>query len=285
MRIQADDRHHRDGLGAITGDQELFWLPSASYLWKINPAWNLRAGLSRHAKSPAITELSSFVLLANGENSLANPDRGGNPALKPETMLQAQVGVEHFFSGQRGSSGLNFYWRGIGDRIQRDTSLEGARWVERPVNAGDADEISVVFDYREKLQSLPGLTLRGNANLSRIEFDDPARRESPRRTFNAGLDYDWPGTRLSISMSLNHQAAASSSDAINRRWQSAQTRLDISASHKLDKCTTLKFGVDNVNRAGRKERLASYAGGILQRMESDDREGVRVIHATLEGKF
>ena len=99
-------------------------------------------------------------------------------------------GAWNIFCRKSAAARLNLFLRQIDDKVQRVSQLESGRYVERPVNVGQAHETSVVVDFKTKLASLPALTLRGNASTSRLTLEDTAlssRQESPRHSGNLGF--------------------------------------------------------------------------------------------------
>lgn len=290
LRAQAGDRAVTDGLGATIADASAAWLPSLHYLWQLNPRWNVRAGLAWAEKAPDVRELSPVVRTANGVNSLSNPDRAGNPALRPESTATLQAGIEHFLADQRGSAGLNFFLRDIDDKVQKRTALEADRYVERPFNVARATETSVVADFKWNLAALPALTLRGNVSTSRIETEETGaafvRQESPRHAANLGADYDWAEAKLSFGGNLSYSSGYTrEANPDTEQTQRARTQLDLYAVKKLDRALSLRLSIDNVTREGRGDDTLEYAGGALHQREIDHADGMRVVNLSLEGKW
>lgn len=290
LRAQVGDREVTDGLGATVADASTAWLPSLHYLWQLNPRWNVRASLAWAEKAPGVRELSPVIRTANGVNSLSNPDRAGNPALRPESTATLQAGIEHFLADQRGSAGLNLFLRDIDDKVQKRTALEAGRYVERPLNVARATETSVVADFKWKLAALPALTLRGNVSTSRIETGDPGaafvRQESPRHAANLGADYDWAAARLSFGGNLSYSSDYTrEANPDTEQTQRARTQLDLYAVKKLDRALSLRLSIDNVTREGRGDDSLEYSGGLLSQREIDRVDGVRIVNLSLEGKW
>jgi iron complex outermembrane receptor protein len=284
------DREVVDGLGATVADASTAWLPSLHYLWQLTPRWNVRASLAWAEKAPGVRELSPVIRTANGVNTLSNPDRAGNPALRPESTTTLQAGIEHFLADQRGSASLNFFLRDIDDKVQKRTALEASRYVERPFNVARATETSVVADFKWKLASLPALTLRGNVSTSRIETEEPGaafvRQESPRHAANLGADYDWAAARLSFGGNLSYSSGYTrDANPDAKQTQHVRTQLDLYAVKKLDRARSLRLSIDNVTREGRGDDTLEYAGGALHQREIDRADGVRVVNLSLEGKW
>ena len=278
-----------DALGTTVKNTHLAWLPSLHYLWQFNPNWNIRSSVALTDNPPGVRDLSPVVVTTTGTNSLSNPDRGGNPALAPERTATLQLGVEHFLPQKRGSAGLNLFLRQIDDKVQRLVQLESGRHVERPANVGQAQETSVVVDFKTRLARLPALTLRGNASTSRLTLEDPAlssRQESPRHSGNLGFDYEHAPWKLTLGGNLS-RSSSFSRDVNNsvQQTQRARQQLDLYAIKKLDRKLSLRLTVDNVTRADQGNDTRDLSGGSLASLEEDQSRGVRSVFLSIEGKL
>ena len=289
LRISASSREVVDGLGAKIADDTVSWLPSLHYVWRLDERWNLRASVARSERLPNVNDLSPIVRTTTGQNTLSNPDRGGNPALKPEATTTLQLGVEHFLPQQRGTAGLNLYVRDISDKIQRRITLETGRYVERPVNFDSASETSVVADFKWKVAELPGLSLRGNVSTSRLKIDDPAafvRQESPRRAASLGVDYEIKDWGLTLGSNVSYSSAFSSEASQDTEQTTRpRTQLDLFAVRKFSSRLSLRVSVDNVTEAETGDDTLEYSAGALVRRETDRARGERFYNLSLEGKF
>ncbi len=289
LRLQATHSRVTDALDATIENDHATVLPSLHYLWQIDPRWNARASAALSDKPPGIRDLSPVIVTTTGTNSLSNPDRAGNASLDAERTTTLQLGVEHFLPQKRGSAGLNLTWRQIDDRVLRVTRLESGRYVERPVNAGQAYETSLVLDFKTRLANLPALTLRGNASTSRLDADDTVyttRQERPRHSGNLGFDYEHAPWKLTLGGNLSLTAPVTRDlSASLRQTQRARQQLDLYAVRKLDRKLSLRLSIDNVTRADQGTDTLEYAGADLVRLEQDRSRGVRSIFLSLEGKL
>ena len=289
LRLQTTHSRVTDALNSTVSDAHLAWLPSLHYLWQLNPNWNVRSSLAITDKPPGVRDLSPVVITSTGTNSLSNPDRGGNSALAPEQTTTLQLGVEHFLPQKRGSAGLNLYLRQIEDRVQRVSTLESGRYIERPVNVGQANEVSLVADFKTKLASLPALTLRGNASTSRLSVADNAltsNQESPRHSGNLGFDYEHAPWKLTLggNLSLNSNVTRDVNSSV-QQTQRARQQLDLYAVKKLDRKLSLRLTVDNVTRANQGNDTIDQSGGTPVSFEQDRLRGVRSVFLSIEGKL
>ena len=289
LRLQTTRSAVTDALGTTVKNTHLAWLPSLHYLWQFNPGWNIRSSVAITDNPPGVRDLSPVVVTTTGTNSLSNPDRGGNPALAPERTATLQLGVEHFLPQKRGSAGLNLFLRQIDDKVQRLVQLEPDGYVERPANVGQAQETSVVVDFKTRLARLPALTLRGNASTSRLTLEDPAlssRQESPRHSGNLGFDYEHAPWKLTLGGNLS-LSSSFSRDVNNsvQQTQRARQQLDLYAIKKLDRKLSLRLTVDNVTRADQGNDTRDLSGGSLASLEEDRSRGVRSVFLSIEGKL
>ena len=289
LRLQTTDSQVTDALDATLKNSHLVWLPSLHYLWQLNPKWNVRASVAIVDKPPGVRDLSPVVVTTTGTNSLSNPDHAGNPALAPERTATLQLGAEHFLPQKRGSAGLNFYLRQIDDKVQPFSQLESGRYVERPVNVGQAQETSVVADFKTRLARLPALTLRGNASTSRLRMENStvlSRQESPRHSGNLGFDYEHAPWKLTVgsNLSLSSRFTRDVNSSV-QQTQRARQQLDVYAVKKLDRKLSLRLSVDNVTRADSGYDTADLAGGSLVILEKDRSRGVRSVFLSIEGKL
>lgn len=290
LRVQVGDRRTEDATGLVIADAQTDWLPSLAYLWQFHPKWNFRTSAALSSRAPGVSQLSPVVRTTDGLNTLANPDRAGNPALTPETTATLQFGIEHFLPEQRGSAGINVFLREIDDKIQNRTLLEAGRYVERPFNVASASETSIVADFKWKFAGLPALTVRGNVSTSRLKLEDAGaafvRQESPRRAANLGADYEWQSRQISLGGTLSYSSDFTrEANPETQQFQLARTQVDVYLSKKLGKTVTLKLNIDNLTREGRGDDSLEYMGGVLSQREIDRAEGIRVVSVSLEGKF
>jgi len=289
LRLQTTHSAVTDALDTTVKNNHLAWLPSLHYLWQVNPSWNIRSSVAITDKPPGVRDLSPVVVTTTGTNTLSNPDRGGNPVLAPERTATLQMGVEHFLPQKRGSAGLNLFVRQIDDKVQRQVQLESGRYVERPAKVGQAQETSVVLDFKTKLVSLPALTLRGNASTSRLTLEDTAlssRQESPRHSGNLGFDYEHAPWKLTLggNLSLSSSYARDVNSSV-QQTQRARQQLDLYAIKKLDRKLSLRLTIDNITRANQGNDTRDLSGGSLASLEEDRSRGVRGVFLSLEGKL
>jgi outer membrane receptor for ferrienterochelin and colicins len=162
--------------GANTQFGKLFWQPSVNVRTAVSDTTQLRWNLARIGRNPRLYELVNAVspnLSTNGPN---NPDFQGNPALKPQTTITMDAGVERRLA-PTGQIGLNVFARAQKDVIGRRVYLSGTRWVEQPDNIGAATVWGIEADMKTGMTWL-GLgadwNLSANASLLQSRMHDGA---------------------------------------------------------------------------------------------------------------
>lgn len=269
--------------------------PSLHYLYQYSSEWNFRASVADNTKSANMRDLSPFTRTTTGINSSSNPDRGGNPDLRPEKLRSIELGVEHFLPKRAGTIGLSVFRRDIDDYIQRLVQEDTAtgRWVEKPYNVGNAEQTGVLLDFKTTMGviDLPQLTLRGNTAYTDVKMLETVPGlgpgEGPRKSVNLGMDYDIRSMRLTLGGNFNYVSALDKeSSAVVKQTQGARRQLDLYALYKLDSQMALRFSAQNLTREMRYNYLEeSDAAGNVVRRETDRTPGLAMYMVTLEMKF
>jgi len=267
--------------------------PSLHYLWQLSDQWNLRASIARNTRVPFSRELVPVTRLTTGTNSSSNPDRGGNPDLKPERSRSVELGVEYFLGQKAGTVGLSVFNRRVENYAQRLVQQESGRWVERPYNVGEAELQGVIFDFKSKLVALglPELTLRGNVGYTHTRLLEQVAGlgagEGPRKSANVGADYEIPAWRLTVGGNFNFVSSLNrESSATVTQVQGIRRQLDLYALYKLDRQTAVRFSALNVTKEDRRNYLAETDGsGNLVRTDNEFTPGIASYMVTLEAKW
>jgi ferric enterobactin receptor len=90
--------------------------PSASLLYHINPAWNLKAGYSKRVQRTSNLELNPIPEREHSETL-----EEGDPDLLPEFVNLAELGINHIFN--KGTFFSTLYYQHIQNPIQRLNSV------------------------------------------------------------------------------------------------------------------------------------------------------------------
>ncbi|MBC8056769.1 MAG: TonB-dependent receptor, partial [Rhizobiales bacterium] len=213
-----------DGTGE-QANRSSVWTPLLHAVWKPVPDSRdqLRISLTRSYRSPTLQSLIGRPSIntrypAPGANTPTQPDRAGNPNLRPEVATGLDVAVERYLGGS-GVLSANVFRRQIRDYLRSQVALEDVAWspgqrryVSRPQNIGDAMtqglELEAKFRLNELIAAAPGIDLRANASAFRsrvkaVPGPDNRLDQQPGYTANLGADYRVPGRPLTIGGNLN----------------------------------------------------------------------------------
>ena len=126
------------------------WTPLLHAVWKPDPKGRdqLRISLTRSYRSPTLANLIARPSLNTrnpvpGPNTPTQPDRAGNPDLRPELATGLDVAVERYLPAS-GVLSANLFYRRISDYLRSQVALETVSWasqpryVSRPQNVGAA---------------------------------------------------------------------------------------------------------------------------------------------------
>jgi iron complex outermembrane receptor protein len=200
------------------------WSPLLHAVWKPDPKGRdqVRFSLTRSYRSPSLTNLIGRPTVNSrypvpGPNTPTQPDRAGNPELKPELASGIDVAVERYLPGS-GLLSANIFRRNITNYMRSITSLEDVsysnvpRYVLRPQNVGDAVtqglELEAKFRASDLFESVPRIDIRANASLFHSQVKgvpgpDNRLDQQPDYTANLGADYRFAGVPLTIGGNLN----------------------------------------------------------------------------------
>ena len=286
MAIQAQERDSSHG--AVD--------PSLALRWEAAPGWVARSSLSGAIRFPKLDELTRVALHSTLANTPLEPDRGGNPWLRPERVANLEAGLERHVPG--GVWGINTYLRRTQDFIERRTLWEAGRWVDRPYNEGDARhwglELSAKLTGEAPwLQGLIGRqgSVRAQFTLPRGEVQDTvlgmkrAPRELPRYQFTLGYEGSLPAWQSTWGFQWQHQAAVRT-QVPGEVQSTTQSRnlLDAHFVRRLTPALNLRLSVQNLLGKGTWRTASTGQGGQAWVLTSSE-AGQRTWLLTLEGKW
>ena len=283
MQIETNgsDRRH----GAIDPSLALRWEPAAG--------WVARASLSGAIRFPKLEELTAVVTRGASANSPLEPDRGGNPALKPERIANLEAGLERHLAG--GVLGANAYLRRTEDFVERRTLLEGARWVDRPANEGDARHWGLELSAKLNGDGLLPLprdgSLRAQLTLPRGEVHDVRLgidrkpRELPRYTFSLGYEGSLPAWQSTWGFHWQRNGTVKS--AVPGELAADARRRDLLDMHlvrRLDARLNLRLSLQNLLGADTRRHASAWRGADAWQLDTRE-AGQRTWLLSLEGKW
>jgi len=210
--------------GLAPENQSSVWTPLFHTVWKPDEKARdqIRLSLTRSYKSPTLASLiarpsvdSRYPL--SGSNTAVNPDRAGNPTLRPELATGIDLAFESYLR-EGGSLSINLFHREIQDYMRNVTSLETVsyagvpRWVSRMQNVGEAFTQGIELEAKFRIDQIwpgaPRTEIRSNLSLFNSEVKSvlgPNNRldQQPRVSGNVGLDHRFRQTPLRLGGNLN----------------------------------------------------------------------------------
>lgn len=258
--------------GYAPENQSSVWTPLFHTVWKPNEKARdqIRLSLTRSYKSPTLSSLIARPSVdsrypVSGANTVVNPDRAGNPELRPELARGIDLAFESYLR-DGGSVSVNLFHREIQDYMRNVTRLETVswsafpRWVSRTQNVGDAFTQGIEFEAKFRLDQVwPGAPRteirsnlsRFNSEVKSVPGPDNRLDQQPRFTGNFGLDHRFRQAPLRLGGNLNYTpqfVTRTDDDAVlrsglKRVWDAyalwifspnAQLRLSGSNLHPID---------------------------------------------------
>ncbi|OBY75775.1 TonB-dependent receptor plug domain-containing protein [Acinetobacter gyllenbergii] len=267
--------------------------PVLAYRFDLTEQWSIQTNLSQAFKSPNTDRLIPNVTVSTDTDagSLNNPDRGGNPNLKPEKIRAAESTLA--YDSASGGLSLTAYHREIKDYIEKVISLEGTRYVERPQNQDQATTYGVELSGRYALKQTEAghsFMLNGQVSTIRAKIEDEQHRErlasdvAPYNT-SAGLSYSYKPWQLSTSVNVSYTpefTRALDSQPYDRTTNE-RFSLDLSATKRFSHGWAASLNLNNVLSTHYKERLTNQADGSLYQARTN--ESIPSFQFSLEKKF
>ncbi len=233
------------------------WSPLLQTLWKLpdTKGDQVRLALTRTYKAqPASSLIPRRNTSAN--NSQTDPDREGNPNLKPELALGIDASYEHYWA-QGALLSARASARRIDGYTRQGLLLIDERWVSTPVNDGRANtqtvELEAKFPLRAVLSATaPAIDVRASISRNWSQVDQvpgPNNRLDQQTPVsgNFGLDYKTADGVLTAGGSFNFRNGG---PVRITQQQSAYTTprrdLDLYALWKFNPKNQLRLAVSNL---------------------------------------
>ncbi len=247
--------------------------PLLHLTWKLDPKGRdmVRASLTRSYKAPnpgtllARPSINSNYTDTRLANTALQPDRIGNPALRPELATGLDVAFEKYLAGG-GLWSVGLFHRQITDLVRTTTTLQpesvgrAPRYVAQPVNFSKATTSGVELEVKgraaELLPQLLGhakaLNLRASLNFYRSSvaaLPGPDNRLDGQQPWTATLGFDQrlTGVPLNVGGSLG----------LNPRYT---TRVALDQQQERSRTTTVDLYGQWTFKPGLSLRLAASAG-------------------------
>lgn len=297
LRWEDTDRRSTDAKGTTAQTSFDHLSPSLHYRWAIAKNTNVRASLSKTSKLPTFDQVSPLITSKSG--TLSDPDTAGNPALRPERATGWDLGVEHFFEGHRGVVGVNLYNRDVKDYIQKSTTLEGSRYVQRPQNVSKARFWGLELDGRLPIahKGPHQLTLTGNHAELRGSVTDAASgrsgdvKDMPPRITSIGVEWAHRPSKWSLGFHVTHQPAFTTrglnSDSVDeRKTRNASTMLDLYVTKVVSPMAEFRLVAKNLLSVKKIESTTKYtASGAFSSAESKTERSKPTVYLAYEARF
>lgn len=240
-------------------NESAVWTPLLHAVWKPDPKKRdqVRMSLTRSYKTPTLYNLVARYVPSLGENSWTQPDRTGNPDLKPELATGIDVAFERYLA-QGGVLSANVFHRNITQLIRYTTTYSEAtqRYVSSPTNLGDAYtqglELEAKFRLNQWMPNALPVDVRANTSFFRSRVKDvpgPNNRldQQPGMTANLGADYRLRGMPLTLGGNINWNPDFSTQRTEQQRSDQGLKRVvDVYGLWRFSAATALRLTLSNV---------------------------------------
>lgn len=254
--------------------------PVLAHRFDFSDQWSLQTNISRAFKSPNSNNLMQTVSISTDADagSINNPDRGGNPNLRPEkiTALETTLG----YNTTAGGVNITAFHRDIDDYIEKVIRQEGTRFVERPYNQDQATTYGVEISGRYALkQTENGHSFMLNGQLStvraKIEDSDHNTRlasDVAPYTASTGVSYNYQPWQLASSINLSYtpEFTRALDNLPYDRTSNKRVNVDISATKRFPKGWATTLSARNILSTDYKERLNNQSDGALYEARVND---------------
>ena len=246
-----------DNTTELKRNQSGVWTPLMHAVFKPDPQKRdqVRMSLTRSYKTPTLYQLVARYVPSLSDNTWTQPDRTGNPDLRPELATGVDIAFERYLE-QGGVLSANVFRRNISNLIRYTTKPIGGRYVASPENVGDAVtqgvELEAKFRLNQWLVDAWPIDVRSNVSFFRSHVRDvpaPDNRldQQPSSTGNLGGDYRLRGLPLTLGGNFNWNPAYDTRRTENQWvYQGAKRVLDVYGLWRLSPSAGLRLTVSNL---------------------------------------
>ncbi|MDD5158512.1 MAG: TonB-dependent receptor [Sulfuricurvum sp.] len=265
--------------------------PSLHALYKLSENDNLRASVAKTVKLPRLSELSASIDSSLDQNDLNHPDVTGNANLKEEKALSYEVRYEHFFD-DKGIVSIGGFYRNISDKIEKMTTFESGRYVQRPYNSGEGKLWSLELELKKSLDRyVSGLGIFGNATLQDSSLVSNGVKRTIKGTndylYNVGIDHTLKEYRITYGAAYRYVSGYD--DPIDENGvsesQAGYGTLDLYATKRLSPTYKLGLNLKNITQESITTTSKRYSGGVLSETQIDNENSRFHFLVTLEGRW
>ncbi len=229
------------------------------------PRDGFRLAVSRTYKAPNIVQLMPRRYTVDNNNSAANPDQQGNPALRPELSLGIDLAWERT-SGSGDLLALSVFHKRIRDITLERIEEKGGVWTATPDNAGGATVRGIEFEGKLTRGALSG---RFNLarNWSRLDsVPGPGNRIADQPAWSGNLGLDVASGRVDLGGSYSHTGpAAARSSASLSSASGSRRQLDLYALWKRDARARLRLAVSSLGQRDYRDSVLYTGASRLER--------------------
>ena len=267
--------------------------PVLAYRFDLTEQWSIQTNLSQAFNSPKTDRLIPNVTVSTDSDagSLNNPDRGGNPDLKPEKTSAVESTLA--YDSANGGMSLTAYHREIKDYIEKVIALEGSRYVERPQNQNQATTYGIELSGRYALKQTDAghsFMLNGQISTIRAKVEDEQHNErlvSDVAPYNAsaGLSYNFKPWQLSTSINVSYtpEFTRGLDGQPYDRTTNQRFGLDLSATKRFTGGWAASLNFNNLLSTDYTERLTNQSDGSLYQARTN--QGMASFQFSVEKKF
>jgi outer membrane receptor protein involved in Fe transport len=241
------------------------WSPIFQTLFKPggpdNKGDQFRFALSRTYAAPQIIQLMPRRYTVDNNNSATNPDQQGNPNLRPELSLGADLAWEHYL-GKDEMLSVSAYTKRIRDITLDRLFEQNGVWIVMPDNMGNATVRGLEFEAKGRRGAIAGrINLARNwSRLEAVAGPDNRIAGQPSWSGNLGLDYAATGRPIDFGGTYTYRGSYASRQSPQLAdYGGAKRQFDIYAVWKRDAKSKLRLSVSDLLHRNYLTRSA-YAG-------------------------
>jgi iron complex outermembrane receptor protein len=243
--------------GVLKHNSSGVWTPLLHAVYRPDPQKRdqIRMSLTRSYKTPSLYQLVARYVPSLGDNTWTQPDRTGNPDLRPELATGVDIAFERYLE-QGGLLSANLFRRNISNLIRYTTTYSAGRYVAMPMNVGDAMtqgvELEAKFRLNQWVTDAWPVDVRTNVSFFDSVVKDvpgPANRldQQPHATGNLGGDYRLRSLPLTVGGNFNWNPAYDTRRT-EQQWvyQGAKRVVDVYGLWRLSPSAGLRLTVSNL---------------------------------------
>jgi outer membrane receptor for ferrienterochelin and colicins len=276
-----------------TTNRASVWSPLAQTLYKLPDSRDqVRLALTRTFKAPLTGNLIPRRF-TTPNNSQTDPDYRGNPDLRPELATGIDAAYEHYWA-EKALLSASVSVRRISDYTRQGLIVEEGRWIQTPVNDGDALtrslELEAKFPLSALMKDVPEIDLRASVARNWSEVDavpGPDNRLDQQVPVSGtlGVDYKTRDGKLTTGASFAFKNGGPVRVNIEQsRYQSVRRDLDVYALWKFNPTYQLRLAATNLLRQDAvSDSRYTDENGVMRRASFVD--GQAMARVTLESRF